>query len=98
MNCFFVFFQLGTQGGITLGGVIGYQFEAEGYISGCRDWQTEAVVCTTIEDEWPRAYVNLSSWYQTDKSVPCGFEVSFLVLRKFYEFLEASLFISYLTL
>jgi len=72
---------LGTHGGISLEGVIGYGFDAEASIAGCTStyerFDIAPVICTTISDQWPQAFVNLSSWYQASEIEPCGFRVSF---------------------
>ena len=78
--------QLGNQGETSLNGIIGYAFEAEGHISGCTNGQPAVTVCTAIEDQWPQAYTNLSTWYRAEKTASCGFQVCFLILRKRHEF------------
>lgn len=73
--------QLGTQGEISLSGAIRYSFEAESdiQVSHCENGFRFIGVCTTVEDYQPHACVNLSTWFKAEKSLPCGFEVCFLL-------------------
>ena len=67
--------QLGTQGETSLNGVVGYAFEADSSISDCLYGPPAVTVCTNIEDQFPPAYINLSSWYRGQRTEPCGFRV-----------------------
>jgi hypothetical protein len=64
---------LGTQGETSLNGVVGYAFEADSSISDCLYGPPAVTVCTNIEDQFPPAYINLSSWYRGQRTEPCGF-------------------------
>ena len=61
---------------------MGYGFEAEGKVAGCRYGAPAFGVSTSIKEEWPAGYIHLSSWYKPQLTVPCGFEVCFLQSRK----------------
>lgn len=43
-------------------------------MSACENTLRAVEVCTDIDD-WPRAQVNLSTWFKGEKTLPCGFEV-----------------------
>ena len=73
---------MGTEGGTSLEGVVGYAFEAEGSVSGCLHGPPAFTVSTIVRDQCPGGYIRLSSWYKPWLTAPCGFEVCFLVLRK----------------
>ena len=73
--CPCAFMQLGTQGETSLNGVIGYIFEADSSISDCMYGPPAVTVRTNIIDQFPRAYINLSSWYKGQWTEPCGFKV-----------------------
>ena len=73
-----LFLKLGTRGGINLDGLLGYSFDARMNIDGCvHDSSIKPGLCVTAYDQWPKSYLQLSSWYQTNDIKLCGFEVSF---------------------
>ena len=47
-------------------------------VSACENTLRAVRVCTNIDD-WPRAQVNLSTWFKAEKTSPCGFGVCFLL-------------------
>ena len=66
---------MGTQGETGLNGVIGYAFEADSSISDCMYGPPTVTVRTNIVDQFPRAYINLSTRYKGQWTEPCGFKV-----------------------
>ena len=73
---------MGTKGNATLEGEVGYAFEAKGSVTGCVSGPPAFSVSTSIKDQWPSSYINLSSGFKPLITVPCGFEVCFLVFGK----------------
>jgi hypothetical protein len=65
---------LHAEGGTDIDGSIGYAFEAEGDVSGCKHGPPAFSVATTIQDQWPSGYIRLSSWYRPQKppAARCG--------------------------
>ena len=73
--------QMGTNGSTSLEGEVGYALEAEGSVTGCVSGPPAFSVSTAVSDKWPSGYIQLSSWFEPHVTVPCGFEVCFLMSR-----------------